>query len=105
MTYELRTYTAVHGKRDALIARFRDHTIALFSSHGMEIVGFWTAADDKDVLVYVLKHTGSAKKNWAGFQSDPDWIAAKGASIANGEIVANITSVLLDATDLPTVRE
>ena len=37
--FELRTYTATPGKLDALNARFRDHTCALFRKHGMEIVG------------------------------------------------------------------
>src|SRR5215831_5299429 len=43
--FELRTYTAAPGKLDALNARFRDHTCALFRKHGMEIVGFWMPTD------------------------------------------------------------
>ena len=34
--YELRTYYASDGKLDDLLARFRNHTIALFDKHGME---------------------------------------------------------------------
>ena len=40
--FEMRTYHAAPGKIDALNARFRDHTNALFKKHGMEIIGFWT---------------------------------------------------------------
>src|SRR6185369_987796 len=44
-TFELRTYTTLPGKLDALNARFRDHTNALFAKHGMKIVGFWVPSD------------------------------------------------------------
>ena len=43
--FELRTYYAAPGKFEALHARFRDHTCALFKKHGMEIVGFWIPTD------------------------------------------------------------
>ena len=43
--FEMRTATAPEGKLDALHARFRDHTNALFQKHGMTIIGFWTPAD------------------------------------------------------------
>ncbi|MCU1508155.1 MAG: family containing protein [Glaciihabitans sp.] len=104
MTYELRTYTATHGKRDALLARFRDYTLDRFAAHGMETIDFWASADNKDVLIYVLRHTGNPKKNWADFQADPVWIEAKAASVVDGEIVAKIESVFLKPTDLPTVH-
>ena len=37
--FEMRTYYANEGKLDALKARFRDHTVALFKKHGMTNVG------------------------------------------------------------------
>ena len=55
---ELRTYHATAGKLDELLARFRDHTLALFDRHGFEVIGFWTGVDaEGDVdgtLVYLL---------------------------------------------------
>ena len=58
--FELRTYTASPGKLDALNARFRDHTIALFKKHGMEVVGFWEPIDKEagagEKLIYLLAH-------------------------------------------------
>jgi len=39
--FEIRTYTAAEGKLDALHARFRDHTLALFKKHGMTSVGYF----------------------------------------------------------------
>ena len=39
--YELRIYTAAEGKLEALNARFRDHTCALFEKHGLTNIGYW----------------------------------------------------------------
>ncbi len=39
--YELRTYTAADGKLDAVVARFRDHTVQIFNRHHMKSVGYW----------------------------------------------------------------
>jgi hypothetical protein len=103
MTFELRTYTATPGRLDDLVARFRDHTVALFDRHGMQSLGYWTATDKPDTLIYVLRHTGDPKASWRAFQSDPEWIAAKKASVESGEIVANIQSVFLEPTDFSAI--
>ena len=39
--FELRVYTAAEGKLEELLARFRDHTIAIFDRHGMKSVAYW----------------------------------------------------------------
>src|SRR5262245_23016142 len=68
--FELRTYTPAPGKLDALNARFRDHTIALFKKHGMEVVGFWEPIDKEagagQRLIYLLAHPSraAAAANW-----------------------------------------
>jgi NIPSNAP len=103
MTFELRTYTATPGRLDDLVARFRDHTVALFDRHGMQSLGYWTATDKPDTLIYLLRHTGDPKDSWRAFQSDPEWIVAKKASVENGEIVANIQSVFLEPTDFSAI--
>ncbi len=57
--FELRTYTAAEGKLEALHARFRDHTNALFVKHGVTLIGFWTPADEprsKNTLIYILAY-------------------------------------------------
>ena len=70
--YELRTYTTNEGKLDALNARFRDHTVALFDKHGMESVGYWVPTDDpesQNTLIYVLEHDSreAAQVSWNAF--------------------------------------
>jgi hypothetical protein len=99
MTYELRTYTAHEGKLEALVARFRDHTVRLFEKHGMVSIGYWIPVDIDDTLIYVLQHHGDTKANWLAFQADDEWISAKAASEVDGPLTANIVSVFMEPTD------
>ena len=70
--FELRTYYAAPGKLDALHRRFREHTLALFAKHGMELVAFFSPTDEPDrdnALVYVLAHKSraAAQASWKAF--------------------------------------
>lgn len=107
--YEMRTYTAVDGKFDAVNARFRDHTLKLFEKHGMKNIGYWTPMEGPTAgttLVYILEHRSrdEAKKSWAAFSADPEWQKAKAASEVNGRIVAKAESVFLTATDYSPIK-
>ena len=42
--YELRIYTTLPGKREALAARFGDYTTKIYERHGIRNVGYWLAA-------------------------------------------------------------
>lgn len=103
--YELRTYTAAEGKLDALHARFRDHTDALFKKYGMKTIGYWTPQDEpgsKNLLIYVIEHESleacaEAKK---AFGADPDWQKARAESEKDGPLLAERPqAVFMKATD------
>lgn len=102
--YELRTYTAPAGKREALLARFRDHTVKLFEKHGMKNVGYWVPVDGKDggddKLIYLLEHKSraAAEASWKSFLADPVWKDVNAKTTANGPIVAKIDAVFLKPT-------
>jgi hypothetical protein len=107
--YELRTYTCHDGKLEALKARFRDHTIAIFKRHGMESIGYWVPQDpekSKNTLIYILAHPSleAAKKNWAAFQADPEWVKARAASEVDGPIVVKTESVYMDPTEFSGLK-
>src|SRR5262245_23016183 len=54
--FELRTYTTLDGRLDALQARFRNHTTKLFEKHGMTNIGYWVPQDgpqSKNTLIYI----------------------------------------------------
>lgn len=112
--FEMRTYTTPEGKIDALDARFRDHTIALFQKHGMTNLGYYHPIDaDKGAgktLIYFLAHKNkaAAEASWAAFRADPIWIAAKAASekAAGGSLTVTdgVKSVFLSPTDFSAAK-
>jgi hypothetical protein len=104
VVYELRVYTANEGKMDALLARFRDHTITIFKRHGMESVAYWTPTDDPlkgNKLIYILRHPSreAATANWAAFRADPEWVKVQTASEVNGKLAASTESTFMKLTD------
>ncbi len=107
--FELRTYTAAEGKLEALHARFRDHTNALFVKHGMTLIGYWTPADaprSKNALIYILSYPDreAREKSWKEFQDDPDWKQAKAESEKDGKLVDKVDSVYMNPTDYSPIK-
>ena len=108
--FEIRTYHCVEGRLPALNKRFAEHTCDLFKKHGMELIGFWTPADDKDgkkdTLVYILAYPSreAAAKSWEAFRNDPDWKKAQAASEVDGKIVAKVESVYLTPTQYSLMK-
>jgi hypothetical protein len=104
--FEIRTYTTNEGKLDALNARFRDHTMTIFKRHGIENIGYWVPQDTPNTLVYIVAHQSreQAKKNWAEFGADPEWVKARTESEANGKIVAKVESVFADPTEYSPIK-
>lgn len=104
MVYELRIYHTVPGKLDDLVARFRDHTMKLFTDHGIKSVAYWTALDEpvkSSTFFYILEHRSreAATANWKTFQQDPEWQRVKAQSEKNGKLVEKIDSTFLTLTD------
>jgi hypothetical protein len=102
--YELRIYHAQPGKLDMLVARFRDHTMALFARHGMKSVAYWLPLDEpakSNMLVYILEHPSreAAAANWKSFQDDPEWKSVREKSEANGALVDHVDSTYMALTD------
>lgn len=102
--FELRVYHAAEGRLPALLARFRDHTVGLFTKHGIVSVAYWTPLDEpakSNTLYYLLKFPSrdEAAKRWKAFQDDPEWVRVKTESEASGKIVEKIDSTFLVMTD------
>ncbi len=110
--FEMRRYTARPGKLAALDARFRDHTIALFTKHGMTNLPYFHLDEGQDhsdvTLLYFLAHASAEarKDSFAAFRNDPDWIAARDASEKGGKLLIEngVVSTLLDPTDYSPVK-
>lgn len=107
--FELRTYTAAEGKHDALLTRFRDHTMRIFEKHGMANVGYWTpqeAPDAGTTLIYLLAHPSrdAADAGWQAFLADPEWQGVFEASRSEGPLIAGLDRVFLEPTDFSPMR-
>jgi hypothetical protein len=108
-TFELRSYTAAPGKLDALLTRFRDHTLKLFSKHGMTHIGYWITQEKEGVqprLLYILAHPSETegKQHFKEFADDPNWQKALKESEANGKLTDKVESVYMNATDYSPIR-
>ena len=112
--FELRIYDTVEGKLDALHSRFRDHTMGLFTKHGMTHIGYWTPTDaDKGAatkLIYVLAHSSkeAGLASFTAFRADPTWIEAKAASekAAGGSLTIpdGVKSIYMKTTDFSPLK-
>ena len=111
-TFELRTYRAAPGKLDDLLARFRNHTAALFTRHGMGQLGYWVPTEKKDgageSLIYILIHKTheASVESFKAFRADPEWIKVKAASEANGSLTVEggVKSLLMLPTDFSPAK-
>lgn len=102
MIYELRVYSCLPGRLPALLKRFENDTLRLWEKHGIEQAGFWTTlvgASNND-LTYMIRWASLADREtrWNAFVADPEWIAAKNASEADGPILSNVASQFLAPT-------
>jgi hypothetical protein len=102
MIYELREYTTVPGRMPALVRRFNDHTLGIFARLGMEVVFMSVTdlgADSTNELVYVMRFDSydDMATKWAAFRADPEWNEARGASEADGPIVARVNQRVLSS--------
>ena len=107
--YELRLYHVNEGKMDALKARFRDHTDAIFQRHNIKSIGYWSTEDapaSQNLFVYILEHPirEEAEKNWAAFQADPEWQKVKAESEAHGALVDDIDRYFMDPTSFSALN-
>jgi hypothetical protein len=105
--YELRTYTAVPGRLDALHARFKDHLLGFFQKHGMTNVVYFKPMDaplSQSTLIYLVSHDSreAAAKSWAAFQGDAEW--KKISSAGGGAMASKVESVFLEPTEYSPMK-
>ena len=108
MIYESRVYRCVPGRLPPLLKRFETITLKLWEKHGIQQAGFFTTlvGESNQELTYFLAWESLAEreKKWTAFQADPEWIAARAKTEADGQIVGNIVSQLLVPTAFSSVK-
>jgi hypothetical protein len=108
MIVELRIYHCAPGRLPALNERFSNTTLGFFKKYGIEQLGFWTTliGPSNQALTYMLKWESLAEREskWNAFQSDPEWIAKRAQSEADGIIVERIENHFLTPTAYSALR-
>src|SRR5437764_67486 len=108
MIYEMRIYRCLPGRLPALMKRFDTVTLKLWEKHGIKQAGFFPTliGESNQELTYFLAWDSLAERErkWTAFVSDPEWIAARNASDADGPIVANMASQYLVPTAFSAVK-
>ena len=108
MIYEMRVYRCLPGRLPALLKRFDTVTLKLWEKHGIKQAGFFTTlvGESNQELTYLLawESLGEREKKWTAFQSDPEWIAARAKTEADGQIVGNIVNQFLAPTSFSSVK-
>lgn len=115
MIYELRCYVPHPGKMEALLARFRDHTMKLFEKHGARSVGYWVAlaTDDRPgtagpdgELWYILEFESDEQRKsaLAAFSGSDEWAQLRATTEADGPLIAEHTIRVLAPTSFSPIR-
>ena len=107
--FELRTYTTLPGRLDALHARFAEHTTTLFERHGMTNIAYFSPQDaplSENTLIYILAHDSRAvaEASWAAFRADPEWQRVAEETQRDSKIVERVEKVFLDATNYSQMK-
>ena len=105
MIFELRTYHIPEGKMPNILNRFEKITFNIFKRHNIEVVGFWQKTEAGEI-VYICKFESEAamKAAWDAFRADPEWIAKKAETEANGPIVSKVVSEVMVATGFSPIQ-
>jgi hypothetical protein len=102
MIHELRIYHCMPGRLPDLNQRFATITLKMWEKHGIRQVGFWTVliGPSNHALYYMLEWDSLAEREqkWNAFSADPDWIAARSKTEAQGAIVRQIENYMLAPT-------
>lgn len=108
MIHELRVYHCLPGRLPALLRRFETITLALWAKHGIRQAGFWTVAigPSNQELYYLLAWDSLAEREakWGAFMADPEWLAKRAETEAEGPIIASVSNQILQPTAFSAVR-
>jgi hypothetical protein len=105
--YELRIYHCLPGRLPALLKRFETITLGIWERHGIRQAGFWTTlvGSSNQTLTYLIAWESLAEREtkWTAFQADPEWLAKRAETEADGPIVSTISNEFLAPTKFSSV--
>jgi hypothetical protein len=106
--FELRIDKTYPGRLQALVDRLGKGR-PIFERNKMSIIGYWIPQDSpqkENTLIYMVAHESreAAKKNNAGFGSDPEFRALQKSSEADGKIIEKFETTYLDPVDFSPIK-
>lgn len=108
MIYETRVYRCIPGRLPALLKRFETITLKLWEKRGIRAVGFFTTlvGTSNQELTYILAWESLAEREqkWTAFATDPEWLAARAQTEADGQIIDNVVNQLLMPTAFSAMK-
>ena len=105
--YEMRMYYVAPGKMDALLARFADHTEAIFKRYNLKTIGYWVPHENaKNLLLYIVEHDSleAAEKNWEASRDDKEWQRVRAETDAEAPLVASIERYFMQKVDFSKIQ-
>jgi hypothetical protein len=88
--YELRVYTALPGKRDALAERFASRTAAIFARHGITNVGYWIPQQSDPELGISAENTFIYIRGYPSKEERDKRLAARGQDPEFEQVVRKV---------------
>ncbi len=108
MIYELRVYHCMPGRLPAVLKRFETITLGIWERHGIRQAGFWTTliGPSNQTLTYMLAWESLAEREtkWNAFAADPDWLAKRAETEADGPIVSFLSNEFLVPTKFSSIQ-
>jgi hypothetical protein len=98
MIFELRIYTMLPMRWDAINERFSKHTLHIFDRLGMKVLDFWESIEDQPKLYYVMEYANmeERKLQWELFSNDSEWLEVRSRSEQEyGTIVEKVETVFM----------
>jgi hypothetical protein len=104
----MRIYHCLPNRLPALLKRFDTVTLKIWDRFGIRQAGFWTTlvGPDSLALYYLLEWESMAEREqkWTAFMADPEWVAARAASEADGPILRQVENLFLQPTAFSRVK-
>lgn len=97
MIVEWKSYRATDNAAHAMKERFNNHTLRFMARHGIGVVGVYSDPADPAMLYYLTRFDSDADRQraWKAFQDDPEWKALRRDTEADGPLVAQHTTLVL----------
>ena len=108
MLYEYRRYEVTPGRKPDLDARFTSLTMPLWEKHGIRAHGMFDVevGTMTNELHYLLAWESLAEREqvFKNFLTDPDWVAGRAESEANGPLTARVHNQIWRPTPYSPLR-